>query len=186
MKYTVTVDGEVFEIEVGSGGRAWVNQEPYDVDMQRIGGKGSMESAGEYSLLVDHRSYDIHLDDSDNGDRWLMVSGRPYRARLQRGHGVCGNGRGQATAESGVGEVACSQSEVRAPLPGMLVDLRVRRGEHVEERQVVAVVESMKMNLEVRAPRDGVVSDLRVAPGRQVAQDEVLAVLRSNGHSRSD
>ncbi len=180
MKYTVTVDGDVFEIEVGAEGRAWVNQEPYDVDLERVG------RDGEYSLLVDNHSYEIHVDDGDNGHRWMMVGGRPYRARLRRGGGEgCRAGeRGNGRRGEGAEVRRCRGAEVRAPLPGLLVELCVREGERVEEQQVVAVLESMKMNLEIRASQDGVVRDVRVAPGRQVAQDEVLVVLGSNGGGR--
>jgi hypothetical protein len=61
MRYTVTVDGDVFEIEVGPGGRAWVNHEAYDVDLRQVGGNG------EYSLLMDNRSYEVHVAEGDNG-----------------------------------------------------------------------------------------------------------------------
>jgi biotin carboxyl carrier protein len=172
MKYTVIVDGDAFEIEIGPRGRAWVNQEPYEIDLRHVGGNG------DYSLLMDNRSYDIHAADSDNGHRWVTVGGRLYRTELYQGHNVGGNGRacGEDPSEGGQKPPAC-RMEIRAPLPGLLIELRVREGERVEERQVVAVLESMKMNLEVRAPRAGVVRDLDIAPGRQVAQDQVLAVL---------
>jgi biotin carboxyl carrier protein len=176
MKYTVTVDGDVFQIEVGPGGRAWVNDRPYEVDLQHLG------DSGEYSLLVNNRSYEVHVAEGGNGHRWVTVGGRRYRANLQRGHRSQGNG-GTRTGENGdcdaSGQAGCM--EMRAPLPGLLVELDVREGERVEEQQVVAVLESMKMNLEIRAPRDGVVHDLCATPGRQVAQDEVLAVLGPNG-----
>ena len=176
MKYKVTVDGDIFDVEVGPHGRAWVNERPYEVDLKHVGGNG------EYSLLLDNHSYEVHVADSDNGHRWMMIGGRPYRARLQRGHGSRENGgagSGSSDLEDGVG----SHTEMRAPLPGLLVELRVEPGEPVKEQQVVAVVESMKMNLEIRAPRDGVVRDLRAVPGRQVAQDDVLAVLVPDGDS---
>jgi len=180
MKYTVMVDGDVFEIEVGPGGRAWVNQEPYEVDLRRIDG------SGEYSLLMDNRSYEVHVADSDNGHRWVTVGGRLYRTELQRGHGVAGNGRtGAEESDTGTEQGVAAFVQVRAPLPGRLVELRVQEGEPVEEQQVVAVLESMKMNLEVRASRAGVVRDVCVASGQQVAQDQELAILSANGGSRS-
>jgi 3-methylcrotonyl-CoA carboxylase alpha subunit len=171
MKYTVTVDGEVFEIEIGPEGRVWVNHEPYEIDLQHVGG------TGEYSMLMNNRSYEIHVDDNNNGHRWVTVSGRPYRTWLQRGHGIPERGR-LATEEvcGGPGDLT-THVEIRAPLPGLLVELYVREGEHVEEQQVVAVLESMKMNLELRAPREAVVCEIRATPGRQVAQYELLAIL---------
>ena len=75
---------------------------------------------------------------------------------------------------------------MRAPLPGLLVEMEVSEGDHVEEQDVVAVLESMKMNLELRAPHSGVVRELRVSPGSQVAQDEVLAIISPNGASQGD
>jgi len=178
MKYTVTVDGEVFEIEVGPGGRAWVDEEAHQVDLRHVGGNG------EYSLLMDHRSYDVHVADSDNGHNWVTVSGRPYRTQLYRGRVRRGNGRsGNGHGAGGDEGVPTSRAEMRAPLPGLLVELCVSEGEAVEEQQVVAVLESMKMNLELRAPRDGVVEELRVEMGGQVKQDEVLAILGADGTS---
>ena len=181
MKYTVTVDGELFEIKVGPGGRAWVDREPFDVDLRHVGGNG------EYSLLMDHRSYEVHVADSDNGHHWVTVGGRPYRTQLYRGEGRRRNG-GSRNGNGCRGDdgVPASRAEMRAPLPGLLVELRVSEGEAVAEEQVVAVLESMKMNLELRAPRDGVVRQLRVEPGRQVKQDEVLAILGPEKASCSD
>ncbi|MGD8996713.1 MAG: hypothetical protein PVH80_01275 [Anaerolineae bacterium] len=182
MKYTVTVDGEVFEIEVGPGGRAWVNQEPYEVDLWNVSGNG------EYSLLVDNRSYEVHVAGSDSGEASVMIGGRPYRARLHRYPGA--NGRGVSQGPLGAPRArearrVASNVEMRAPLPGLLVEMQVSEGEYVKERDVVAVLESMKMNLELRAPRSGVVRQLLVTPGRQVAQDQVLVIIGPNGASCS-
>lgn len=180
MKYTVTVDGDVFEIEVGPNGRAWVNQEPYEVDLRPVGGNG------EYSLLMDHRSYEIDIGDDDNGHQWLTIGGRPYRTRIHRGEGKVGNGHaGVAKGDAGGQKGLAPHVEMRAPLPGLLVEVRVEEGDCVAEDEVVAVLESMKMNLELRAPRDGEVRDLRAEPGRQVAQDEVLVILGALGSCSS-
>jgi biotin carboxyl carrier protein len=181
MKYTVTVDGEVFEIEFGPGGRAWVNQQPYEVDLKDIG--------GQYSLLMDHRSYEVHVGETDEGACHVTVGGRPFRARLRRGYSFSrdGGGVGPGRERSSRGpEGPSADVEMRAPLPGLLIEMEVCEGDHVEEQDVVAVLESMKMNLELRAPRGGVVRELRTAPGCQVAQDEVLAIISPNGASQGD
>jgi biotin carboxyl carrier protein len=175
MKYAVSVDGQVFEIEIGSRGRIWVDQEPHQVDLRHVG------ASGEYSLLVDNRSYEIHVADRDDGRRWVMVGGRPYHTRVQLGHGGRNQGRaGAGNQDCAPREGPTSHVEMRAPLPGLLVGLSVREGEHVREQQLVAVLESMKMNLELRAPRDGVIRDLLAVRGQQVAQGELLVVLRLN------
>jgi biotin carboxyl carrier protein len=173
-KYTVTVDGDVFEIEVGSDGQTWVNNVPYEVDLRHVGGDG------EYSLLLDNQSYEVHVAGSESGEPRVVVGGRPYRARLRRGHRFTGGCTSQGPPDfPGWREArpAPSMVEIRAPLPGLLVEMRVREGEYVQGQDVVAVLESMKMNLELRAPRSGVVRQLVVASGRRIAQDDVLVIL---------
>jgi 3-methylcrotonyl-CoA carboxylase alpha subunit len=55
-----------------------------------------------------------------------------------------------------------------------LVEVPVSEGQPVVEGQVVAVLESMKMNLELRVPIDGVVEHLYYAVGEEVEQGAVL------------
>jgi len=67
--------------------------------------------------------------------------------------------------------------QVSAPLPGLLVEVRVAEGQRVGEGEVVAVLESMKMHLEICVPRDGVVQAVHGVARTEVAQGEVLVVI---------
>lgn len=61
-----------------------------------------------------------------------------------------------------------------APLPGVLVKLRVREGDRVEALQPVAVLEAMKMEHVVHAPRSGTVRRVYFQEGDRVAKGAVL------------
>jgi len=161
MRYRVVVEGRTFDIEVSPGGRVWVNRQPLDVDLESING------LPEYSLLVDHRSYETQVEAQEEGECRVVVAGRPYQTSL---------GMARDTVQ------ACSPAEegpleICVPLPGLLSEVRVTEGQWVEEGGVVAVLESMKMNIELCAPRSGAVQALRVAAGQEVAQGEVVAVI---------
>jgi len=162
VNYRVVVGDRVFEIEIGPGGRVWVNRRPFSVDLEGFVG------LPQYSLLVDHRSYETHVEAEEEGECRVMVAGRLYRTRLR-------------TKERSPAKTVCRRPKdgpeaVCAPLPGLLVDVRVVEGQQVEKGEVVAVLETMKMHLELRAPRSGVVHTPHTA-GRDVAQGEVLAVI---------
>ncbi|MFD8533345.1 biotin carboxylase N-terminal domain-containing protein [Streptosporangium canum] len=64
-----------------------------------------------------------------------------------------------------------------APMPGTVLRVEVKSGEHVTTGQVVVVLEAMKMEHQITAPAAGTVSALNVAPGRQVEAEAVLAVI---------
>ena len=66
---------------------------------------------------------------------------------------------------------------LQAPLPGSVLDVRVRDGDSVSAGDVLVVLESMKMQLEVVAPAGGTVEAVRVAPGDRVPEGEVLVSL---------
>ena len=66
---------------------------------------------------------------------------------------------------------------VRAHIAGTVWKLQVSFDDEVEEGQVVAILESMKMEMPVEAPVTGRVTAIHVAPGRFVEEGEALMEL---------
>jgi biotin carboxyl carrier protein len=64
-------------------------------------------------------------------------------------------------------------------LAGNLVAVLVDAGDLVTDGQVVAVLESMKMQMELRAPDSAVVEAVHHQPGKDVSQGEALVTLRT-------
>ena len=65
-----------------------------------------------------------------------------------------------------------------APMPGKVIEVRVRSGDAVEEGQVVALMEAMKMETEIQAPISGTVIAIHVAKGDTVNPDETLIEIK--------
>jgi acetyl-CoA/propionyl-CoA carboxylase biotin carboxyl carrier protein len=66
---------------------------------------------------------------------------------------------------------------LEAPMPGSVLDVRVRPGDSVRAGDVLVVLESMKMELEVVAPEAGTVERLSVAAGDRVSGGQVLVAI---------
>ncbi len=66
---------------------------------------------------------------------------------------------------------------IKAPLPGMVLDVRVGAGARVSEGQVLVILEAMKMENEIVAPRDGTVEQVAVEKGKAVSEGDTLVVL---------
>ena len=69
---------------------------------------------------------------------------------------------------------ASADAMVRAPLPGKIIDLRVKAGDAVSKGQALLVLEAMKMEHTLAAPADGKVKSLRYAVGEQVPEGAEL------------
>jgi biotin carboxyl carrier protein len=62
-------------------------------------------------------------------------------------------------------------------MPGKVVRLLAREGEHVRAGQGIVVVEAMKMQNEIRSPREGKIVNLRAREGLNVNAGETLAII---------
>lgn len=68
-------------------------------------------------------------------------------------------------------------AEIKSRVPGKLVRYEVKVGDTVNVKDVVAVMEAMKMKQLVPSPVAGVVKELKIAEGERVAAGTVLAVI---------
>lgn len=66
------------------------------------------------------------------------------------------------------------KTEIKSPLPGIIVKFFVKQGEQVLKNQKLFSLEAMKMENEIKAERDGVISGIKVTEGQTVLQDEVI------------
>ncbi|MEZ0324454.1 MAG: acetyl-CoA carboxylase biotin carboxyl carrier protein subunit [Fimbriimonas sp.] len=72
---------------------------------------------------------------------------------------------------------AASSGELRAPMPGLIVDVRVEKGQTVEKGDTILVLEAMKTQQPFTAPFNGTVKELNVAKGDQVNDGQLLALI---------
>lgn len=85
------------------------------------------------------------------------------------------NGHDRRQGRRGTHETGTQR--VVAPMPGKVVRVLVKRGDLVKPRQVLVVVEAMKMENELRATRDGSVAGVFVSEGQSVEAGTALVTL---------
>ena len=112
---------------------------------------------------------------ADDGTIRVEVNGRLFRVRfvdLPVPRGVAGPSaagargtsapkKGGTTRKSG----AAAGNDVISPMHGVVVEIPVAQGASVNEGDVVAVIEAMKMMNEIRAHKAGTVATIHVAAG---------------------
>lgn len=66
---------------------------------------------------------------------------------------------------------------VAAPMPGTILDIKVKAGDSVKSGQLIAILEAMKMENEIFCPRDGVVAQVVATKGSSVDTGAPIIVL---------
>ncbi len=91
---------------------------------------------------------------------------------------------GATPAPAPVAEVAANPapaattgSDVRAPMPGLVLRIEVKEGDNVEQNGLLMVMEAMKMENEIFAPVAGTIKQIAVKQGDQLMADDLLMVI---------
>ena len=152
------------EIEPVAGGnyRVRMNGSTVLVDARRVG-KGSI-----LSLLIEGRSYETHITGS-KGDYRIALFGSAFDVDLE-------DELASRVATKGP-KAASDRQSIVAPMPGLVVELKVSPGDRVVAGQAIAVVEAMKMQNELSADAPGIVSEVHVKVGDAVASGQPLVTL---------
>jgi biotin carboxyl carrier protein len=164
VKYSVRVGGRCFEVDVDHEGLVRVDGRALYVDMEQVGG------LPVYSVALDGAGYVLFVEPVQGGYQ-VEVRGQVYPVEVKVRRPQLGQRQTRANQCQG------QQVTVEAPLAGRLLSLIVAEGERVAAGQVVAVVESMKMQMALRAPADGAVQAVHGPADRDVCQGELLVSL---------
>ena len=66
---------------------------------------------------------------------------------------------------------------VEAPMVGKILKIEKTVGDHVDEDEVVIVMEAMKMEIPIVAPASGTLKEIKVSVGQAVEAEQVLALI---------
>jgi acetyl-CoA/propionyl-CoA carboxylase biotin carboxyl carrier protein len=119
-------------------------------------------------------------------DYTVEVSGRRFAVKVSGAPSAAGSSNGASPAR-----VERTQRErtksggpagdvLTSPMQGTILKIAVEPGAAVEEGELVAIIEAMKMENEITAHKSGTVRELPIAVGGAVGAGDPLAVISSN------
>jgi biotin carboxyl carrier protein len=151
----------VIELERGAAGwRVTLDGRPVAVDAVEI-------APNRLSVLLDGQSFEITVTPSPDGKLKLQTGSQEFTAEVIDPRAWSGRRHGHVEVEG--------RQQIVAPMPGKVVRLLVKAGDHVEAGQGLLVVEAMKMQNEIRSPKSATVERVLAKEGQPVNAGEILA-----------
>ncbi len=161
MKYITTIGEREYSIEIVNHNLILMDDVPYEVDFSSISGQPV------YSLLINGKSYEGYMY-PDEDDWEVLLQGSLYAVNVE-------DERERRLRQAlGEGPTLSGEFHLKAPMPGLVIDLPVEEGQQVEKGDVLVILESMKMQNELKSPRPGMVARLDVKIGESVEQRQTL------------
>lgn len=155
------VDGEIV-LERATPSAPWTLQGGPAADLVRTG-------PSQYSVVLNGRSHRVLVlkEDRENNTVRLRIGGRTCTVQIQ-------DDRSRLMHTLGLGKAAMKAGDLKAPMPGLVLNILVKPGDVVKKNDPVLVLEAMKMENVIKAPGDAIVAAVAAEKGKPVEKGQLL------------
>ena len=140
-----------------------IDDKPFNHDILKI-------KEGSFHVLNNHKSYSIEVVKADYREKniVLLVNGNKYNLFIK-------DKFDELLKNLGLDNFNVSKiNEIKAPMPGLVIDIIVEEGTVVKKGDTLLVLEAMKMENNIKSPADGTVKKINVKKGVAVDKNQVL------------
>lgn len=160
--YKASVNKKMFEVSQSND--AWV------VDGNEIEWDLTEITKGYFHVLLKNKSYTAELVKVDAATKTftLKINNKVYTVSVKDKFDLLLEKMGISNGASG------KINNVKAPMPGLIIDLKVQAGDAVKAGESLLILEAMKMENILKSPGDGVVKLVKIKKGESVEKGQVL------------
>ena len=125
----------------------------------------------ELVVKVDGREYKVFVEETEEGKILVHSGNDVYEVETKKDVEHSAIERLQRKSS------ASSDSEITAPLPGLIYDIKIKEGASAKQGQSLFTLMAMKMENDIAAPRDCVIKEIKVKKDDNVNKGDLLAVI---------
>lgn len=152
------------DFEVSKEGDDWIiDGKPVNWDMIKV-------SHNYFHIIHDNKSFRAEVVKADLATKTflLKINGRQYPVVIKDRFELLLEKMGMNVG------AANKINSIKAPMPGLIIDLKVKAGDEVKAGQPLLVLEAMKMENIIKSPGDSVVKSVKVEKGKSVEKGQIL------------
>lgn len=127
-------------------------------------------SANHYHILKDNRSAKAEVVHKDflNRTYTVKINSNTFEVSIANDLDLLIEEMGLSLGQTQV------VNDIKAPMPGLILEVSVEEGQEVKEGDYLLVLEAMKMENALTAPRDAVIKSISVKKGETVEKNQLL------------
>jgi len=124
----------------------------------------------KYHVIHDNKTYKTEISDSNFNEKsyQVKVNNNTYNINILNDLDIL-------IKEMGF-EIGTSKkvNEIKAPMPGLILDINVNIGQEVKEDDALLILEAMKMENIILSPRSGFIKSIAANKGEAVEKNQLL------------
>ncbi|MEN2283788.1 acetyl-CoA carboxylase biotin carboxyl carrier protein subunit [Algoriphagus sp. SE2] len=160
--FSVTIQDETFSVEKAEN-LTEVNDKKIEWDLEWI-------SDRKIHLIRNNQSLEAELISFERETKTLQIrlNNKTVSLQLKDRFDLLLEKMGMNNSAAGL------VKDIKAPMPGLILELKVKPGDEVKKGDVVLILEAMKMENIIKAPGDGLVKAVKVNLKQSVEKNQVL------------
>jgi biotin carboxyl carrier protein len=125
---------------------------------------------GVYSLIKDNVSYNLEIIKHIPEDKKMLVkiNNTPYTLDIKDKYDDLLHNLGLDNL------TAKKVNDIKAPMPGMVLNILITEGQEVKKGDALIVLEAMKMENILKSPADGIIKKIAITKGVAVEKNQLL------------
>lgn len=139
----------------------------------------------EYRYKINGNLYKVTVGDIEDNNVRVEVNGTPYTVELEKQSKpkikpvVRTASTSPAAPPAAVTRPASvgSKAGIKSPLPGVILEIKVKECDMVKRGQTLLILEAMKMENDIKADRDGKVTSIKVSKGESILEGTDLIII---------
>jgi biotin carboxyl carrier protein len=134
--------------------------------------KGNFEKINpyQYHFLMNNRSYNVDVVKVNSEEKTLVVKINSVKFNLQ-----LKDKYDELLHSLGLDNLATKKvNDVKAPMPGMVLNVLVKEGDDVKKGDALIILEAMKMENILKSPSDGHIKKIAINKGLAVEKNQIL------------
>lgn len=133
----------------------------------------SPSAENSFHVLHNHRSFRAELLRTDFYGRTyaIRIGGETFEVAIQSDLDALIQKMGYTLGSSR------TMNSIKAPMPGIIIDIQVEQGQQVHEGEALVVLEAMKMENAIVSPSDATIKEILVKKGDTVEKNKLLIEL---------
>ncbi|MES2516776.1 MAG: acetyl-CoA carboxylase biotin carboxyl carrier protein subunit [Bacteroidota bacterium] len=157
-----TVNNQTFDIQSDKTGTS-VNAQPFNWDLVEI-------KDGNFHILYNNRSFNAEVLEADYQSKSFLIkiNKSKYAISVKDRFDILLDQLGMSNANS------AKVNDLKAPMPGLIVDVKVQVGDTVKKGDTILILEAMKMENVLKAVGEGKVKTVKILPKQNVEKNQVL------------
>lgn len=161
-EYTVIGDKSEYSIH-RNGTQMMLSNKEVSYDLVPIKGQ-------QYHMIKDKQSYTLELLHLDAKEKLISVkvNGKIFKLQLKDKYDKLLHSLGMDVMAS------VKVSDLKAPMPGLVLNIGVSVGHEVKKDEPIIVLEAMKMENVLKSPADGIIKSIHVKKGDAVEKNQLL------------